>query len=409
MEGDSLHSHAAEAEAVVEPASAGPRLIDGALTQRLIVVAAVAVVVTLGGCFIDTEAGWAGLIVAGQYALGLSLGGLLFLVFGFVTRAGWSVAIRRVPEALATTLPYTAACVFVILLITLGAYEWTHTEAVESDPLLQHKSGWLSVAGVLVRSVLFLGIWIAFAWMLRGVSRRQDDKPGEHALHGRAVKLSCGFLVVFALTYSFAAFDWVMSLEPHWYSTVYAVYNFSSLFLSSLAAIAVIAILLERAGPLRGILRDDHLHDLGKLMLGFATFWAYIWFCQYMLIWYSNIPEETTYYVPRMNATWGPWMVINVGVNWLIPFLLLLPRPAKRNRTTMLRVAVLLLAGRWLDLHLMVAPPLVGDHFVSVLWGIAPLAALLAGFTWFFLRGLGNAKPVPEGDPYLGESLHYHA
>jgi hypothetical protein len=409
MEGHPLPPQPAGGGAVAMDAPTNPRpaILGPRGERRLLSLAVAGALITLVAFLADHEAAWAGLLVAGQFALGLALGGLLFLVFTYVMKAGWSVALRRIPEAMAGALPHAGGFVLLTLLVSLGAYEWSHADAVAGDALLQHKSGWLNVGAVLVRAVVCLGLWALFARALVRASRRQD-LSGDLAETRRCVHLSCAFLAVFAVTFSVASFDWIMSLEAHWFSTVFAIYTFSGVFLSGVAAIILLAVALRRFGPLRDVVRPDHLHDLAKLAFGFTVFWAYIWFCQYMLIWYSDIPEETTYYVSRMKAPWHPWMLLNVAVNWLAPFLLLLPRPAKRNEAILVRVALLLLLGRLLDLHLMVAPPVVGAQPWSLLWTLGPIALALPLLVLVILRRFREAAPVPAADPFVGESLHHH-
>ena len=175
-------------------------------------------------------------------------------------------------------------------------------------------------------------------------------------------RLSAVFLVVFGFTFWLAGYDWIMSLEPHWYSTIFAVYQFAGLVLSGLAMITILAIWLEKQGPLKGALTHEHLHDLGKLLFAFSTFWMYIWFCQYMLIWYANIPEETVHYVHRLHGFWEPVFLLNFLLNWAVPFLVLLHVPAKRSRSMMLKVCWVILVGRWVDLYLMIMPPIAGEQ-----------------------------------------------
>jgi len=165
---------------------------------------------------------------------------------------------------------------------------------------------------------------------------------------------------------------------------------------------------LRRMGAFRGVLTDDHLHDLGKLLLAFSTFWAYIWFSQYMLIWYADIPEETSYYVLRQHGAWSSLLLLNFGINWVVPFFVLLPRGAKRDAGTMVKVAVLLLVGRWFDLYLMILPPILGGVPAIGLWEVGLLVGGIGVCVPAVVRGLRAAPIVPLRDPYLAESLHYH-
>ena len=274
------------------------------------------------------------------------------------------------------------------------------------DALLAKKAAWLSSGFFYVRAVIYLGVWLLFARAIRRVSVRQDE-TGDVAATGTNLRLSTLFLICFAITFSFACFDWIMSIEAHWFSTVYAIYCFSGVFVAALAAVTLVSILLKRQGTFAKVLRDDHLHDLGKLTLGFTTFWAYIWFCQYMLIWYSNMPEETSYYISRFSGAWGPLMIANLVVNWLIPFIVLLPRPAKRNEGVMFWVAILLLVGRVLDLFLLIQPGLFDTPRFGI-WEFAPLAATVPIAVIVLVRAFGSAAPVPSKDPMLVESMHYH-
>ncbi|MCP3998381.1 MAG: hypothetical protein GY722_25450, partial [bacterium] len=207
---------------------------------------------------------------------------------------------------------------------------------VAADPLLQAKTAWLNVPFFVARSVVYLAVWLLFYRAMVRTSRRQDETGGLKA-YRKSAALSAGFMAAFAVTFTLSTFDWLMSLQPHWFSTMYAVYNFSGAFVSGLAMITLVVILLRRQGALKGIVTEHHLHDLGKLILGFSTFWAYIWFSQYMLIWYSNLPEEVTYYGARHGGAWAVLSAANVLVNWLIPFLVLLPRGAKQTDSTLLR------------------------------------------------------------------------
>ena len=368
MESPALRPHAATAGEVVNPRA-----------RALGLAAAAGLVLTLLGWLFAPDRLCPNLLLAAFYVLGLGLGGLLFLVFGYVTKAEWSIALRPIPAALSRTMPLGA----LLILVALAGIPWLYDWA--SEPLHGAKGEWLSAGPFLVRAVIYLAVWLLFSRLISRASRSLDAQS-------RGVRLSALFIVLFAATFSLASFDWLMSREAHWFSTVFAVYTFTGMFVTALAAITVIAILLRRGGAFAGILTEDHLHDLGKLTLGFTTFWAYIWFCQYMLIWYADIPEETGYFVTRFEGAWGPLMVLNLVVNWLIPFLVLLPRPAKRKESIMLGVGVLLLAGHWLDLYLMVLPPSMehGPSFGP--WELAPLVGAIALFVLVLGRAFSRSR-----------------
>jgi len=369
------------------------------------VVAAVAIV--LLGIVIAPERTWPNVLLASVYLIGLSLAGMLFLAFHYLTTAGWSVSLKRVAESVASTLPIGAA----LILFTLGGmgvlYEWSHADAVAANALLQKKTAWLNAPFFIGRTVVYLVVWLLFYAAMVRISRRQD-RTGGLAANRKSTILSACFMAAFIVTFSLASFDWLMSLQAEWFSTVFAVYNFAGSFVSGLAVITITAILMRRGGALSGVVTEHHLHDLGKLILGFTTFWIYIWFSQYMLIWYGNLPEEVTYYQWRHSGAWAVLSAANLLANWAIPFLVLLPRPAKTNESTLLRVCALLLVGRWLDLYLMVQPVFEESAPVLGIWEIAPIVGAAALFVIFLRRSLATTDLVPRGDPYLEESLRHH-
>jgi hypothetical protein len=380
-------------------------------TRGWTIVAVLGGATAAAGHVLDPDRMWSNWLLASYYLLGLGLAGLLFVALSYVSGAHWSVAFRRVPEAMAATLPIGAVLVAIGVAARPSLYPWTHmTIGAEEGAFRQL---WLTWSFFLVRAVVYLTLWLAFSAAILKISRAQDRGPehDEGSLAGLRAnrRLSAAFIVVFALSFSLASFDWIMSREPAWYSTMFAVYNFAGLFLSGLAVLIIVAVWLASAGPLRHMLRDDHLHDLGKLLFAFSTFWMYIWFSQYMLIWYANIPEETVYFVARTRGPWEPLFFANVALNWAIPFVVLLRRDTKRHRTTLVRVAAIVLIGRWLDLYQMVLPPVLGGTPRLGVLEIGLAAGGAAVFVLALFRGLRRAPVVPVGDPLLLESLHYHA
>src|SRR5712691_5376345 len=301
-------------------------------------LAAIGLIVAAAGAAFAPDRMWASWLLVAYYGVGLGLAGLCFVAIHYATGSTWSVAIRRVPEALAGTLPFSIAMLATLFVVHPQLYGWT-TECLGpgSERALAFKHLWLSRPFFLIRAAVYSGIWILFAFAIRQRSRRQDLDGDPRWTHEN-FRLSAAFLVLFGITVTLASIDWVMSLEFRWFSTIFGVYNFASLFFSGLAAIILLAIWLERVGPLRGVLTEAHLHDLGKLLFAFSVFWAYIWFSQYMLIWYTDIPEETSYFVRRAEGGWFGVFVANVILNWAVPFVLLLRRDTKRLRKVLGRV-----------------------------------------------------------------------
>jgi hypothetical protein len=303
-------------------------------------------------------------------------------------------------------LPAGSIGMLVILVFHPSMYAWTNPGPELGHLMGGFKGFWLNRPFFLLRGVLYVALWILLARRLVTHSRRRDR--GEFV--GGNGRTSALFTVVFGVTFCLASFDWIMSLEPEWFSTIFGLYNFAGMFVAALALMTLQSIWLRRRGSFLGILNGEHLHDLGKLMMGFSTFWAYIHFSQYMLIWYANLPEETGYYILRREGAWGSLFLLNVAVNWLIPFLVLLPVQAKRSSSVMAKVAALLLIGRWLDLYLMVMPVVSSSQSARVgFWELGLLAGAIGLVPLLMVKGLNAAALVPVNDSRLQQSLHYHS
>jgi hypothetical protein len=350
--------------------------------------------VVLGGCALvgglvfDPQRTWAHLLLLSYYLIGIGLAGLLFVAFHYVTGARWSVPILRVPEAMTAVLPVAAVGIIAVLLCRPSLYSWSESAAGHQGESPLHRL-WLNRPFFLGRALVYVVVWSAFAMAFLRRPRHRDAAS--------SVPLSAAFLVVFGVTCWLASYDWIMSLEPAWASTIFGVYNFAGLFLSGLAALILLVIWLRRRGVFHDGVTQDHLHDLGTLLFSFSSFWMYTWFCQYMLIWYVNNPEETAYYQQRWQGTFPVYLFLNLALNWAIPFLVLLFRSAKRNPHVLAGVALLVLAGRWVDLYLMVLP---SQKDVVATPGLleAGLAVGMVGlFALAFFRSLGKATPVPSG------------
>jgi hypothetical protein len=349
---------------------------------------------------------WGAVLIAAAFVVGLGAGALSLLAMLHAAAAGWHSVLRRVPEAMAGTLPLGAG---LIALVALGArhiYHWSHEEAVLHDAVLQAKAPWLNMTGFAVRSAAYLALWYGGYALLRRLSRVQDEgaagDPVQAARSARGV--SAVFLALFGVSFSFASVDWLMSVEPHWFSTMFPWYQFAGALLSALAAACILTVVLRRRGVLPEV-GPSHLHDLGKLTFAMSSFWAYLWFCQYLLIWYSNIPEETAFFAAR-TGPWGALMAASLVLNFIVPFVLLLPAAAKRSEARLMTAAAVLLLGRAADLCVTVMPA-VAKHAHGV-GGAEPLVLFgaLSLFVLTFDLVFRSAPPTARRDPYLAESLH---
>jgi hypothetical protein len=333
--------------------------------------------ITLGlGLFLMPDRTWVNVLLVSYYLIGLGLGGLVFVALLYITGARWSDSLRPVPVAMTWILPVAAVGLAAVLLCRPSLYPWSDPSTFEPESPLQHL--WLSRPFFLVRSAVYLVLWLAFAAALR-----------------RNIKLSAAFLVVFGITCWLASYDWIMSLEPRWTSTIFGVYNFAGIFLSGLAALTLLLV------ALRGhtVFDKKHFHDIGTLLFSFSCFWMYTWFCQYMLIWYVNNPEETAYLRARWQGTWPGIMFLDIGLNWAIPFVVLLFRSAKCSPLVLGTVATIILAGRWVDLALMIEPSQRSAVSVPGLLEIGLFVGSIALFALAVLRGLGKVSPIPQLQP----------
>ncbi len=377
------------------------------LIRRAQVLAGIGALTLLLGFYLAPQRIWLNLLLISYYLLGLSLAGAVWVSLQYVSGAHWSTALRRVPEAMTTLLPFAALGILAVLVLRPQLYPWTNG-LMSDGGAVGFKRAWLSLPFFRMRAIFYLLGWLGFVWALLRSSRSQDA-DGELRHTRSSTRLAAAFLVFFGITFCLASFDWIMSLEPEWYSTIFGFYNFAGLFVSGLAALALLLVWLQRNSPMKTVITQQHLHDVGKLLLGFSTFWAYLWFSQYMLIWYANLPEETVYYIRRLHGFWQPLFVLNLFLNWVVPFFALLPRLNKQRPGVLVRVAIVLLAGRWLDLYLMIMPPFSGGKPRIGIWEIGMAAGLAGAFALGLLAALRKAPLVPLRDPYLAESLHYHA
>jgi hypothetical protein len=356
---------------------------------------------------LDAQRAWMAYLIPMFYFLSLALGGLFFAAVQHVTKAGWSVNIRRLAEGFTDYIPYAAITLMVFLLGTQKIYKWMNLDLVAADELLDHKSAYLNMGFFLVRLCVFFGLWILFQRVIVGRSIEQDRTGSEELTH-KQVGTSIAFILVFALSYSFLSVDLLMSLEPHWFSTIFGVYCFAGLFQSTIAFLILTIIYMHKKGLLAGYVTQDHLHDLGKFLFAFTVFWAYIAFSQYMLIWYANLPEETIFIIPRTEHGWV-WVSIFLMLGkFIVPFFALLPRWAKRTPSHLGAVSILILVMQYVDIYWLAYPALYEHKVVFGLQEILVFLGFLGAFLWVLTRFFTKHNLVPVKDPRIHESLHHH-
>lgn len=349
---------------------------------------------------------WHSWLVGSLFVLSIALGALFFVLVHHGTQAGWSVTVRRIAENVMAMLPFLALLFIPLLLARHELFHWTHAEAVQKDPLLQHKAPYLNDTFFLIRTVAYFAIWSGLALWFGRLSRLQDE-TGDRELTRRMRRGSAPGLLLFGLSITFFAFDWLMSLNPHWYSTIFGLYFFAGSVMAFFAFLALVSIAGQRSGLLDRVVNAEHQHDIGKLLFGFVIFWAYMAFSQYMLIWYANLPEETGFFAERLTGSWRTASIVLSMGHFVVPFFFLLPRTIKRNGTALAAVSVWLLAMHLLDLYWLVMPNL---HPAGPAPSLLDAAALI-GCCGVFLAAFGGALKrqalVPLRDPRLPESLTF--
>ncbi len=359
--------------------------------------------------------GWFAYFMGSVFFLGFGLAGFFFTAIQHLTSARWSVGIRRVMEAMALTLPAAALLFIGVYIGRHHLYEWTHAHTVAEDALLQLKEPFLNEKWFGIRLIIYFFLWISMVICLIRNSFNQDTN-GSTSLTIRNKKISAPILVIFGLSVSLAGFDIVMSLEPHWFSTIFGVYFFSGFFQAGLCLILLLSWVLYRSGVLSKVISVDHFHDMARFIFGFSIFWAYIGFSQFMLIWYGDLPEETFFFKIRMEHGWE-WVGLAVLlIRWLIPFLVLMPYGAKRSFKVTVPISCLILLGHWLDIFWISAPVMRLFQGVEHLnpgdvlgWKeIAIAFGFLCLFLFIVSLIMERIKMVPINDPRLDESIHYY-
>jgi len=355
---------------------------------------------------------WGAWLIGAFYALGLAVFGVLWVSILHVSKGDWSVTLRRIPEAMmAWVVPGGAAAIAVIV----GGHEvylWMHKATVAADPALARKAAFLNPNLFIALIAVAVVLWALFGFLLVRNSRTQD-KTGAVALTRANRTLSALFIVVYAVTFSIATYYLLLSIETHWSSTMYAVLTFTDMMQTGLAFMALVTAGLMMGGRLNGFVNENHLHSLGKMLFAATGFWAYIFFCQFLLIWYANIPEEVVYFVRRFDNGWLPYLMLLPFLKFVLPFIVLVPRIAKRTPAIVMLMSLVILIGQFFELYLLVAPGL-GAHGEHGAHAHAPLieAGVTAGFVGafylVFALSYGRNSPVPVKDPRLRKCLELH-
>ena len=369
---------------------------------------------------------WTNLWINNVFFTGLALIGIFWVAIQYVANAGWSVVVNRIPLQFAKFLPISFGLMLVVFIIANhDIFHWTHTylydaNGAEFDEIIDGKKGFFFNPFIgdneipssipifyYLRMVFFFVGWILISNFIRKESLAEDINGGLRH-YRRVVRLSGAFIVFFAVSSSISAWDWVMSIDTHWFSTMFGWYTFASWFAAGLAAITLMVVFLKESGYLK-VVNENHLHDLGKFVFAFSIFWTYIWFSQFLLIYYANIPEETVYFLERLQSPfYGKFIIINLIFNFFFPFLALMTRDSKRKMAILKIVCVVVLLGHWLDFYLMITPAVLRDSGSLGFLEIGLVMMYLAAFLFVVFNNLSKVKLIAPNHPMLQESLHHN-
>ncbi len=372
--------------------------------RRMLLVGSVSLAVSLVGASIDPKQFLYSYLVAFMFWLGIALGCLAIVMLHHLSGGRWGLVIRRMLEAGTRTLPLMAL-MFVPVAVGVGSlYTWANPDIVAADEILREKSLYLNVPFFLARALVYFGIWAALAYLINRWSLEQD-RTADPQLARRLQLVSAGGIVLYALTITFASIDWVMSLEPHWFSTIFGVLFMGGQGLSALSFVIAVAVVLAARKPMNDVLTPSDFQDLGKLLLAFVMLWAYFSFSQFLIIWSGNIAEEVPWYVHRLTNGWQWIGGALILFHFAVPFVVLLSRSSKRRAQTLGAVALVVIVMRLVDLFWLIAPE-IHQHGIAVHW-LDVLLPIGLGGIWLahFASQLANRPLLPINDPYLAEAM----
>jgi len=347
---------------------------------------------------------WSNVLLNNLYFLGIALGGGFFLAVHKLAWAGWHTVIVRIPEAMTTFLPVAAVLMLFIYFGMHDIYHWTDT--AHHDEILAGKASYLNKPFFFIRMVAYFAGWILMLMYLRKNSAALNNSD-DIKYHKRGKVFAGMFIVFFAITISTSSWDWIMSIDAHWFSTLFGWYVLIGVFVTGIAFLILLIWFLKRAGLLQAV-NKEHIHDLGKYLFGFSIFWTYLWFSQYILIWYGHIPEETGYYIQRLED-FRLIFFINLGLNFVVPFLALMTSNAKRNINWLAGVAAIVMIGHWINYYQMIMPGAVGEEAGIGLVEIGMTVLYVGVFLFVVLRSLAKSPLSIKNDPFLKESLNYES
>ncbi len=381
-----------------------------------IALMAIGLIALIFGFASNPHGAWPALLFNTYFYLGISVFAVFFVAMQYVSEAGWSIVLKRVPEAIMGALPAFSAIMLLIMVASImhfnHIYHWLHEGIMtvgheEYDYIIAGKEPYLNATFFIIRTIIYLLGWNYFAKKLRSLSLL-EDREGGTAIHFKSVSTSAWFMVFFAVTSAMASWDWIMSIDAHWFSTLFGWYVFAEWAAIGFTTILLFTLYLQRQGYLKDV-NESHIHDLGKWIFAFSLVWTYMWFSQFMLIWYANIPEEVAYFTARLEVENYKFLFwFSMIINFVLPVILLMSRDAKRHNSRLIFVSIVILIGHWLNSYLLVAPGTLNTHghigFTEIGIGLG-FAGLLIHLTF---KTLAKEPMEAKNHPMLDESKHLH-
>ncbi len=383
-----------------EKYSVSPRLKYAA-----IILVFIGIVTVSFGFYFRSDKTWANLLLNNYYFISIAVGATFFYAIQYITQSGWSAQFQRIPLAIGTYLTVAGVLILFLIFGMNSLFHWSLPDAAAHDAIIEHKSPYLNIPFFFIRILLFFSLWILMIRLLLLASHKEDQMGGLKYFY-KSELYSKIYIFILAITFSLFTFDVIMSIDVHWFSTIFAVKNFVSSFYHAVAIITLIVIVLNRNGYFKS-LDKSHLHNFSKYLFILGLIWVYLWFIEYLVIWIANIQEETIYFIERTQGKWKIFFFLNIILNWAIPFFVLMSSKAKQSKSVIMFVCILLIIGQWVDLYQQIMPGTVGEFSIGLI-EIGTFVGYIGLFTLIVTRALSLFPLIPKNHPYLDESINYH-
>jgi hypothetical protein len=376
--------------------------ISSKLKYITIIFIFIGILTVIFGFYFKSEKTWANVLLNNYYFVSIVIGATFFYAIQYITQSGWSAQFQRIPLAIGSYLPVSGILILFMIFGMHHIYNWSIPQVASADAIIAHKTPYLNIPFFFIRVFIFFSLWILMTRLLLRTSSKEDQMGGLKYFN-KSELYSKIYIFILAITFSLFTFDLIMSIDVHWFSTIFAVKNFISAFYHGVAIITLIVILLNRKGYFKD-LKKSHLHSFSKYIFILGLIWVYLWFMEYLLVWFGNIQEETIYFITRLNGKWKIFFFLNIILNWAIPFLVLMSGKTKQRKSIIMFVCIILIIGQWVDLFLQIMPGMIGEFKLGLI-EIGTFIGYLGLFTLFITRALSKLPLIPKNHPYLNESI----